>query len=146
MRRVSGRRWWGAVAAGRRRVGLCGLLAVLYLVLAQSALTCALHHGLNGACPHMGAAMHGDMAHAGMAPGAMPASAPAAPLPVDGKVPGAHFSLCHCLDNLTAMAPALPVVKAVPAALPPLPSVPTAPAQGPAHGPAAPRGPPLLSA
>jgi len=132
------------MSSGRLRGGLCGLLAALYLVLAQSALTCALHHGLDGACPHMGSMDHG-MSH-GMDHGAMP-SMPDGPVPADdGKVPGAHFSLCHCLDNLAAEAPALLVTVAHPAPLAPLPAVPTAPAQGPAHGPAAPRGPPTILA
>jgi len=137
----------GVMPSGRLRGGLCGLLAALYLVLAQSALTCALHHGLDGACPHMGATDPGmslGMSH-GMDPGAMP-SMPDGPAPTRAPVPGAHLSLCHCLDNLAAEAPALLTTVAHPAPLLPLPAVPTAPAQGPAHGPAAPRGPPTLLA
>lgn len=133
-RRASGR---GGAARG---VGACAL-AFLYLALGYSALTCALHHGLYGACAHMGAA-----------PGAMVGMHDMAAMPAGHDGPGdsapsnpserAAIGLCHCLDNLAAEPPA-PLLAALPAPVPPgLVAVPAALPAAPPVGLSRPRAPP----
>jgi hypothetical protein len=118
-----------------------GALVLLYLTLSYSALTCALHHGLYGECPHHGGGHH-QMAAAGHGMAGMPGEAP---MPGD-TAPHAGMGLCHCLDNLAAEPPApLMAVAAVPPVAETVP-VPAALPSPPPAGPARPRAPPAFLA
>jgi len=135
--RTSGR---GGIAHG----ALAGTLALLYLVLSLNALTCALHHGLYGACPHhMGGAAHHAMPD--MAGGSGMHAGHDGPAPADAPTRAA-VGLCHCLDNLAAEPPAdLLAAAPVPPAAATFPA-PAAHAATPAAGTARPRAPPSETA